>query len=107
MKKAEKAKRAETPLPFLPCETFLPLYQFRLHFLECLDELWEIFDVEHDRRLLTTAALLADLEELAVTRLFEVDVERALASVDGDAVHIIRKVAASAASARWTWGAWS
>ncbi len=74
----------------------------RLHLLESLDELWKIFDVEHDRRLLTAAALLADLEELAVTGLLEVDVEGALASVDRHAVHIVCKVSATtAATTAW------
>lgn len=83
----------------------LLLRELRLHFLEGLDELWQIFDVEHDRRLLAAAALFADLEELTITGLLEVDIERALACVNRDAVHVISKVSATATRTRRTWRA--
>lgn len=89
------------------------LRKFRLHLVECRDELIEVLSIEHDGRLLAAAALLRDLEELAVAALLEVDVEGALLRVDRHAVKIVREgtvssaatlaAAVTAAVTMWTW----
>jgi len=103
---AEPDKKTEAKTPvflFLISDHRSPISllssQLRLHFLECSNELVEVLGVEHDGRLLTAAGLLGDLEELAVSGLLQVDIERALAGVDCDRVNIIRKRTVTAAKA--------
>lgn len=75
-----------------------PSGELRLHLVQCVDELLEILGIEHDRRLLSAAGLLGDLEELSVAGFLQVDVERALLGVDRHGMKILREVAALAAA---------
>ncbi len=60
-----------------------------LHLIECSNEPRKILRIEHDSRLLSSAGLLGDLEEFTVAALLEIDVERALATVDGHRVYLV------------------
>lgn len=75
-----------------------------LHFLECFYELLQIFCIEHDGGLLAAARLLAYLEELTVAALLQIDVERALTTMNGNAVYFVSKTAVTAATALWSAG---
>lgn len=74
------------------------LHQFRLHLLERLDKLGQIFHIKHDGGFLSSAGLLRHLEELSVAGLFEVDIKRALACMDSHRVDILRVTAAVVAA---------
>ncbi len=78
-------------LPFSP---LLPLFllflsEFPLHLLKCTDERRKILNIEEDGRLLAATGLLRHLDELSVSRLLQVDVERALARADRDGMELL------------------
>ena len=81
----------------------MKLIQFRLHLLQRFHKFRKIFRIEHDRRLLSSTGLLGNLEELAVAALLQIDIERALASVNRDGVNLVGK--ATACSTRGARGA--
>lgn len=84
----------------------MTLYEFRLHLLERFDELVQILHIEHDGGLLAAAGLFGNFEEFAVAGFLEVDVERALTCVDGDAVHILSETTACIVTAHGGWTRW-
>lgn len=79
-----------------------------LHFLKRIDHGIQILDIENDGGFLAAAGLLGNLEELPVTGLLQVDIERALTSTDGDGVELLTITAVIATSATvwtalWAW----
>lgn len=68
-----------------------------LHFLKCGNELIKIFCIEHDSGLLAATRLLGDFEKLAIGRLLQVDIKRALLGMNGDGMQIVCKATATAA----------
>ncbi len=79
------------------------ILHFCCHLLERSDELLQILGIKHDGRLLSATGLLGHLKEHTVAGLLQVDIERALLSVNRDGMNIIRESALSTALECRSW----
>lgn len=103
-RKADKKNRWQNILPSVICLLFSSY--FALHFIERRDELRKILGIEHNRRLLSSAGLLGNLEKLAIAALLEVDIERPLATVDRHGVDLVCEASSGTGSAGRAWCCW-